>query len=186
MNCREFFESSKGDQEYCKKLQLISMAEQVAWESETASAYSPAPVEDHEVLCRQVLDPTHFDKVTQTITPNFFDDASSRGASCHRLGATTLDAVKQIALNRVNEVNKCPPSTGPRILIGFTTIKASEVRAIMTSEPDPKRGAGVYDTGKADDFSHSDICQLVSSKQHGRSIRAQLFLLAKNRLEEFP
>lgn len=185
MNCREFFDAITGDKEYCKKLQNFPESDQLAWEGEKASVYSPEPVGGDEMLCRQVLDPTHFDRVTQTISPNFFDDASSKGASCHRLRLTELAAVKKIALHRVNEVNKNPPSTGPRLLIGFTTIAASEVRSILTVEDAPRRGAAVYDTGKVDDVSHADICQLVSSRQHGKSIRAQLFLLTKGRLQPF-
>ncbi|MBK6998670.1 MAG: hypothetical protein IPH35_01380 [Rhodoferax sp.] len=185
MNCRKFFESIAGDAQYCKKLQQSPEDIQVAWEKESASEHSLLPAQDVEILARQVMDPTHYDNVTGNIAPTLFDDASSKGASCHRMGYITREKIREIAEARVSLVNQNPPSTGPRKAIGFTTLYVSEVRSVFSKTLPVRRAAGVYDTAKADDISHADICQLVSGKENGKSVRAQLFMLAMARLEVF-
>ncbi len=185
MTCQQFFEENKDDPQRCKKLQLVDAKKQIDWESETASKYSPNPVENDEVLCRQVLDPTHYDKVKGTIAPTFFDDASSKGASCHRLSLTTPEKIEELTFARVSEQNKNPPNTGLRVAIGYAEISASEVRGDFLGAEPPRRGADAYDNDKSDDVSHADICQLASGKHEGRSVRAQLFMIAKDRLVKF-
>lgn len=184
MGCREFFQANAENKERCKALQAIPLTEQLAWEGETASEHSPAVVGHSEVLCRHVENPTHFDALNGTIKPNFFDDASNKGASVNRLSHTSIAAVQQCAQAKVDATNESPPLTGLRKLIGYTTITAAEVRAVFTPTPS-LRALGVYDTAKPDDPSHADICQLVSGRQQGKSVRAQLYQIAKNRLVRF-
>lgn len=187
--CRDFFESNRGDKEVCKKLQVLPEAKQVSWELEPASAHSPGVVANDEQLCRQVLDPTHFDSVSGTIKPTFFDDASDKGASCHRLGFASPDSVRAMTVARAEAMNVNPPATGPRTAIGYTTFGAEEVRSIRTAPLTPaqegRRGAAVYDTALPEDVSHADVCQLVAGRQEGKSVRAQLWKLAKDRLVRF-
>ena len=185
MNCCEFFESVKDNLTYCKALQTHPEDVQLSWEGESASASSPSPVISDEILVRQVIDPTHYDHVSNNIAPTFFDDASSRGASCHRIKHITIEKVKEIAEARVAIVNLDPPKTGIRRAIGFTKLSALAVRNVFPESMPNRRGSAVYDTAKSDDISHADICQLVSGKQEGKSVRAQLFMLAKERLELF-
>lgn len=187
MNCCEFFSSIPEGQKPCKVLQTKTEDEQVAWESQVASAHSPGPVCTQEILARQVVDPTHFDNVTGTIKPTFFDDASSIGASCHRLSHTTPEAIQEITTARVSVANQNPPPSGLRQAIGYASISVEEVRAIQSEigNGQSRRGAGVYDTAKHDDASHADICQLVSGTQKGKSIRAQLWRQAKDKLVRF-
>jgi hypothetical protein len=184
MGCRDFFRTNTENKERCKALQEVSAITQIAWEMQSASEFSPGPVSHDEVLFRQVLNPTHFDPVNGTIKPNFFDDASDKGASVNRLGWTTIAKLRQSAQLRVNVINVNPPSTGPRELIGYTTITVSEVRSVFIDTP-PRRALGVYDTAKPNDPSHADICQLVTGKRQGKSVRAQLYMLAKTRLVRF-
>lgn len=185
MNCREFFESVKDDPAYCKALQKHPEDVQLLWEAETASEVSPSPVTSDEVLVRQVIDPTHYDNVANSIAPTFFDDASSRGASCHRMKHIKVETIKKMAEERVAIVNLDPPKTGIRRAIGFTKLSALEVRNVFPESLPGRRGSAVYDTAKTDDISHADICQLLQGKQEGKSVRAQLFMLAKERLELF-
>ena len=184
MGCREFFQLNTGNNERCKILQNLDTAKQIAWEAESASVHSPGPANLKEVLSRHVLNPHHFDPVSETIRPNFFDDASNKGASVNRLAHISVEALRQNAQFRVDEVNLSPPASGARSLIGYTTISVEEVRSIFTDTP-PRRALGVYDTAKNDDVSHADICQLISGKQFGKSVRAQLFQIAKTRLVRF-
>lgn len=185
MSCRQFFEKNKENLQRCKSLQLVDAEKQILWETECASEYSPGTVASDEVLCRQVLDPTHYDKVNGTIAPTFFDDASNKGASCHRLLHTTPEKIEELTLIRVAEQNINPPNTGPRVAIGYAQINASEVRSVFSSTEPIRRLAAVYDTAKSDDISHADICQLISGKHEGRSVRAQLYKMAKDRLVKF-
>lgn len=187
MKCKEFFDSVKrGESKLSKELQTRSESIQVAWEDESASSYSPGVVQNAEVLARQIVDPTHFDRVTGTIKPTFFDDAASIGASCHRLNYIDYQTIQKMTEQRVAQANQNPPSTGPRTAIGYASVTAKEVRSIRPGSNPNRRGSAVYDTAKSDDNSHADICQLVSNRQEGKSVRAQLWELAKNRLMKFP
>ena len=188
--CFEFFNENRGDKNVCKKIQTLPESKQAAWELESASSFSPGIVASSELLCRQVLDPTHFDRVTGTIRPTFFDDASDKGASCHRLAYTSKDTIVRMMVERTVALNINPPATGPRSVIGYTTFEAGGVRGIrIATSPPPalamRRGAAVYDTGLPEDCSHADVCQLVSGRQEGKSVRAQLWKLAKDRLVRF-
>lgn len=185
MTSREFFDANRENREYCKLLQAIPEAQQIQWENESASLHSPGIVANGEELARRVEDPTHFDALTGTIRPSFFDDASNKGASCFRLLHTTVAELEKGARAHVETVNKNPPNTGLRSAIGYATLSADEVRQIFPMTEPGRRGAGVFDTGKADDVSHADICQLVAGKQAGRSVRAQLYKIAKDRLVAF-
>jgi len=166
-------------------LQQHAELTQVACELESASVHSPSPVQNIEVLVRQVVDPTHFDHVTGTIKPTFFDDAANIGASCHRVQYTTETQIRQMTERRVALANQNPPKTGLRSAIGYASVSAIDVRSITTAGNPSRRGAAIYDTAKSDDISHADICQLVSGRQEGRSVRAQLWELAKDRLVIF-
>ena len=184
MGCRDFFQGNAENNERCKALQSLDFEQQVAWESESASEYSPGPAGSDEKLSRQVLNPHHFDFLSDTIKPSFFDDASDKGASVNRLDHIEVETLRQNAQRRVDRVNLNPPSTGARVLIGYTTFSVEEVRSIFADSP-PRRAFGVYDTARHDDRSHADVCQLVSSRQSGKSVRAQLFKIAKTRLVRF-
>lgn len=185
MVAREFFRLHAGTESLCKELQRLPGDTHLAWQQESVSDHSPEPVHDAEVLCRQVVDPAHFDRVTGTIKPTFFSDASSRGASCHRLRHTSHEAIRRFTEARVATANINPPPSGPRLAIGYATVLANEVRAIRPESNASCIGAGVFDTAKIDDASHADVCQLVGGGQEGKSVRAQLFLLAKDRLVRF-
>lgn len=185
MPCRQFFDANRENREYCKLLQQIPEDHQLAWESLSASEFSPGVVQNDEKLVRRVEDPTHFDAITGKIKPTFFDDASNKGASCFRLKHTTLVQIADNARKYVDEINKNPPSTGVRTAIGYATFSADEVRKVLAPTEPPRRGAAVYDTGLQNEPAHADVCQLVSGKQAAKSVRAQLFLIAKDRLVPF-
>lgn len=184
MNCRLLFEQRPVDQEICKVLQEYPEVDQLRWEQESATIHSPSPVRDEEVLCRHVVDPAHYDGVTGTIKPTFFSDASSRGASCHRLAYTSEARIHKLALARVSVHNVMVGAADHRQAIGYAMIRAAAVREIHVATGG-RRGAAIYDTAKADDVSHADICQLVSGKWDGKSVRAQLWQLAKDALVRF-
>lgn len=183
MDCGQFFAQHADDSQVCKALQIRPEAEQVGWEQQTASPHSPGPVHNSEALCRQVVDPTHYDSVTGDITPTFFNDASSRGASCHRLAHTSEEKIFEMTLARIATHSDATDPQASKKAIGYAVMQASDVRNIKTSAG--RRGAGIYDTAKVDDRSHADICQLVSGKQDGKSVRAQLWELAKGALVRF-
>lgn len=184
MGCRDFFQANTENKELCRILQAVSPEQQLAWEVESASKHSPGPANSDETISRQVLNPQHFDTVTGTIKPTFFDDASSKGASVNRLAHITVEGMRLTAQSRVDQINANPPASGVRVLIGYTMVTVGEVRSIFADTPQ-RRALAVYDTAKHDDPSHADICQLISGKMIGKSIRAQLFQFAKSRLIRF-
>ena len=183
MGCREFFDANKRNSTKCKLLQAMPEEQQLCWETKTASEFSPGPVASTETLCREIVDPTHYDPATGKIKPTLFDDASSKGASVQRLPHTNIEAIEERTRLRVEMANENPPQTGRRTAIGFTTITAAEIRDILTDAN--RRSAAVYDTGNEGDSAHADICQLVSGRKEGSSVRARLFSIAKERLVRF-
>jgi hypothetical protein len=185
MKCVEFFQQDAGNIELCKELQKLSEDVQIVWESESASPDSPGIVEDAEILARQVLDPAFYDQATGEPKPTLFEHASSVGASVNRLLHTTSDQVHEHGKARALE--RSDPGK-PKTYVGYVTVNAGEVRRVVTggNAIGRRRGFGIYDTALPNDTSHADVCQLVSDRAQGRSVRLQLFELAKSSKLERP
>lgn len=182
---REFFALHAQSKKLSKALQAADPSKPLAWEHVSVSELSPGIVEDNETLIRQVLLPQHIDEASGELHPNFFEDVADKGGSSHRLKHLDLDGIYAIAKKRVETINSNPPKTGPRSLLGVTSVIVSEVRAIEVvdeSGSGTRRGLAVYDTSNADDASHADICQIVPGKQARQSVIARLWRLAKDRL----
>lgn len=183
MNCIEFFSQNSSNKQKCKLLQDIPQDKLLAWELETASEYSPCPVSNTEHLYRQILSPIHYDEETKTLTSAAFDDASSIGLSVNRRSYTTEEHISQMANDRVNLFNKSNPDKTQRSFFGIVRFVCNDIRQItvkMEQDLSPFRGFCVYDTALEHDKSHSDICQVVKSKAHGRSARSKLRDLAND------
>lgn len=180
-DCREFFRRHALGHALSRELQQIDEQTQLAWEAETASEYSPCPVGNQEQLARQVLDPAFFDADTGEVKPTLFDDASSRGASINRRQYLTDQQLHAKGNDRV--LQALARNTHPKRYIGFVSLAAQDVRRIMAVlNGMQSRAFGVYDTAEASDPSHADICQLLADRAVGRSVRSQLFQLAKGAL----
>ncbi|WP_147376781.1 hypothetical protein [Noviherbaspirillum saxi] len=180
MDCIEFFSQNSGNKQKCKDLQKLSQEQLVGWEGESASAHSPGPVQDNEILCRQIVSPVHYDPETNSLTAAAFSDASSFGMSVNRLAHASQEYIEELGENRVFRHNQGNPEK-ERLYLGTIQFLCADVRQITVqfeTDPAPLRGFGVYDTALETDRSHADICELVHQKAHTRSIRLSLRDLA--------
>ena len=185
--CIEFFSDNSENKEKCKLLQKMSQDILLSWERESASKYSPSPVRDEEILCRQIFSPTHYDEETQEFTSTAFDDASSIGMSVNRLDYTSVDNVAQAANGRVTTHNES--NLKQRSFPGIIKLNCDDIRKITVQDEgsNPIRGYCIYDTALEHDESHADICQIVKTKsQHGRSIRLKIRDIANLYLKNNP
>jgi hypothetical protein len=183
MNCIEFFSQNSTNIQKCKLLQDIQEDTLLTWELETASEHSPCPVKDTEYLYRQIISPIHYDEETNTLTPTAFDDASNKGLSVNRESYATEEQISCMAYERVNSFNISNPDKPQRTFSGIVRFFCNDVRQItikMQQDLYPIRGFCVYDTALEYDESHSDICQIVKNKAHGRSARSKLRDLAND------
>lgn len=181
---KSFFKQYKDSGELSKQLQKLDEHTQTSWELVSCVDESPGVVGSEEVLCRQVLHPVHIDNASGELKPSLFEDAANKGASVHRRGMITDDRIREILLARVDAANVNPPATGLREMVGYAHVQVSDLRAIVYEDGQGgrRRGVGVYDTSKADDVSHADICQLVSGKKANYAIKEKLYSLAKDNL----
>ncbi len=190
MTCIDFFSKNLGNPKICKLLQEIQIDKLLAWEFESATEHSPGPVSNKEFLYRQIWSPTHYDEATNTLAPTAFDDASNKGMSVNRLKYTSKEEVFQTANDRVENYNKVNPTKPSRSFPGAIRFVCADIRNITFLPPEegarPVRGCAIYDTAYKNDLSHADICQIVQSKAHGRSVRLSILDLANKFLEQNP
>jgi hypothetical protein len=146
--------------------------EALSWEKQTASPYSPGAIADGEQLCRYWINPVHYDEGTGKLKATAFEDAAHIGLSINRLPYTTLDQIRAIASDRVDQENHRRAGGPQRRLVGYSLFHASLPRSVQTN--DGQRAFAVYDTANASDPSHGDVCQLVSNAQGARSARSQM------------
>jgi hypothetical protein len=172
--CSEFFAQHINNPEKVKELQKIE--ERINWEVITASEYSPSTVVNEEDICRQILRPTHVNIHNNELKPTAFDDVANKGLSVDRLRFCDLDKIKQVAIGRVTQYNMLADPERVRTFFAIAKFVVRDVRSIMFNE---HRCFGIYDTARPDNVAHADICQIVSGKFAGRSVRSKLIDLAK-------
>ena len=168
--CRTFFANQATGLNWVKDLQ--QQPDRISWEKLSASPFSPAPVADHEVICRIAFNPIYWDDAAKHLKPTFFNDASSHGASSERLSYATKRAVWRRAKTMAARYNADNQSKEARSVARIAPLPVIELRRLMYVE---QRGIGVYDTALEINPAHADICVLVAGKQASRSLRASLF-----------
>jgi hypothetical protein len=176
-DCHSFFTQYSTSGCLSRALQQIDETTLLVWEVASVTTCSPGAVAQSEYLARQVLDPAFFDASTGEIKPTLFDDASSRGASVNRCSYATDLELHARGVSRAEEA--AAHSTTPKTYIGFVRLRTSDVRAVFF---EGRRAFAVYDTASPSDPSHADVCQLISGKRAGRSVRSRLFQLSKGLL----
>lgn len=180
-DCSDFFTAHAADGERCKALQKLDEATVLAWERESASEFSPGPVENNEVLYRQMLNPTHYDSVNNILKATAFSDTSDKGGSVNRANFQTYEHAVQAAAARVAQINERKADGAKVELWKIIELSSQDIRGIRTlAQPDlPSRQAfAIFDTALEDAPSHADICQVVSGSATGRSARSKLLDLA--------
>ncbi|WP_141753188.1 hypothetical protein [Duganella sp. HH101] len=177
----DFFSAHEMDGERCKALQKLEEATVIAWERESASVHSPGPVEDPEVLYRQMLNPTHYDATNKILKATAFADTSDKGGSVNRANLQSYEEAVQAATVRVAQINERKPGGAKVDLWEIIELRCQDVRDISTlAQPDlpARRAFAVFDTALEDAPSHADICQVAPGSATGRSARSKLLDLA--------
>lgn len=178
MRCADFFAANPEGKKF-KLLVGKSEAELIAWESESASSYSPGPVANDEVVYHQVLDPTNLTESRDGLSPKSFDTATGIGMSVNRTSFASLDELIALGRARADRFNKDnPENPQQRSLWGFVPIQVSLVRN-MISKVTNTRGMFVFDTALPNDVSHADIAQITPDQKGIRAIRLELYDLVK-------
>lgn len=180
MTCQEFFDAHLHNKDKCKLLQ--KEASKYSWQLESASKFSPAPVDGDEKLLRQIISPIHLENDSKTIKPTAFDDVFNKGLSVNRNQYIASEAkVVDSALLKIksyNEANIEKPQRGLHGLAGFISIEIREIK-----DYEDNLALGVYDTALESDASHADICHITEdNKQNQRSVRSKLVDLANKDL----
>lgn len=178
MRCVDFFEANQEGKKF-KLLVGKSEEELIAWEKETASAHSPGPVLDEEVVYHQVLDPTNLTENRDGLNPKSFDTATGIGMSVNRTKLATLEQMIALGRARAENFNEAhPDNPQKRSLWGFVPIQVSLVREII-SKVTNSRGLFVFDTALPYDISHADIAQLTPDQKGIRAVRLELYDMVK-------
>lgn len=181
MECKEFFDANNGNVQKCKLLQEMPQDILIAWESQSASEYSPRILDDDEFLYQQIVDPTHLDPNGRALKPTAFQDSANKGLSTNRLEYSSLAEIVERGVRRATDFNTANPDRPPRTLWGFAPFNVGAVRKIL-SPSTGTRGFFVYDTALVDDVSHADICQGAKDQKFERSVRFSLYDMAKDAL----
>lgn len=189
MECIDFFSEHIENKEKCKELQKLPYSKLIEWECETASQHSPGPVDDKEILCRQIISPIHYDEEANALTAAAFDDVANKGLSVNRLSYTSNSDITRNAENRVENHNQHNSEEKKRrTFIGILQFNCIEIRSITVNVNvlTPVRGLAVFDTASEGDQSHADICQIVKGRAEGRSLRHSIMDLANSFLANNP
>jgi len=178
--CRDFFALNATNRDFVKGLQKTPNP--VAWETLSASDHSPGPVQPGELLYRQVMHPIHVDVETRSLKPTAFDDAANKGLSVERLSHVALADIQQAGRDRAAAQRKLGVSHADRKLHAVAELSADEIRAIL--DENQQRGFAIFDTANCENRAHADICQVVSTRKSGRSVRSQLIEAVRSLIEE--
>jgi hypothetical protein len=174
--CRDFFCAHLNDSN--KVDALIQETDRIAWEGISASEHSPEPVANGEVLCRQLVQPIHFQE-DGSINPTAFDDVMNKGLSTDRLKHRDIAESWSEGVERAERHNADFPLKPRRELVALAKFHVAEVRSI-TSMNTNDRAVAVYDTALQANPAHADVCVVVEkTKENKRSIRSKLYDVAK-------
>lgn len=168
--CRDFFSLHAENRNVVKELQ--GTTDPIAWEKLSASDHSPGVVDALEVVYRQVMHPIHVDSETNKLKPTAFDDASDKGLSVERVAHKSLAEILQTGEERAAEQRARGGTYSERKLFAVAELHVGDIRAIV--DAGGQRGLTVYDTALCANSAHGDICQILSNRQSGRSVRSKL------------
>jgi hypothetical protein len=177
--CRAFFEQHTQNPKKVELLQQSGAA--YLWENQSASKYSPGPVQSHERVLRLIINPHHVDPETGDLKPSAVTDAKDKGCSVERLELTTAEESVMAARKLAQSKNEANPNSAPRSICSVSALSVGEIRRIKVGEN--TQAFCVFDTALEHNPAHADVCQIVSKGQEARSARSQLLELADKGLQ---
>jgi hypothetical protein len=155
-DCRAIFAKWTDDRDgFCE--QLTKDSPNCECENQPVSLFSPGKIADGEVLCRSIYSPIHVDKETGCIVEAAFSDVKDKGLSVDRL---SYIAAKDLSKKGEKKAEDDRAKGKNREYLGVVKANSVDIRKILSA--DKKRSFCVYDTAKANDRSHADVCQVLS------------------------
>ena len=173
--CRAFFDAHEKNP---KKVEALwKQPARFDWERLPASEHSPGPVGNDEELARVVVSPIHLDAESGEITLAFLSDVKNKGGSSDRLAHCSVNyAIARSAAIQAGK-NAAGAADRQRAVQGVARFAAKSLRLLSTSSG--TQAFGVYDTGRADNAGHADVCQLIADEKEARSARWDLLMLTR-------
>lgn len=164
MDCKTFFAEllAKRPRDFAKLIEKDFPNGEC--EAHSISPHSPGPVEDPELVYRQIFAPIHIDPDTKEVVPIAFEDASSTGLSVNRAQLISMDNVCSLGQNKA-KIDREKGKTD-REFLGVITATVRDVRAVLQEN---SRSFFVYDSATQAVPSHADICQQAKGT---RDVRA--------------
>lgn len=171
MCCREYFESYDGlERQYV----VAESCANWACENERCSSHSPGPVRDDENVAFLVINPTHYDDHTGTLSPIAFQEVHKRDLSLVRTDIATcaeISATRDELIERAK--SRIPPQL--RVVEHCCEVGAKRVRDVR--DEDDYRMFGIYDTALPDKPSHCSVftrADILDSKKLRAIARSKL------------
>jgi hypothetical protein len=188
--CREFFEkldseceakesgSIRGDR--LREMGADRLQRLFEWESQSASRFSPGPVESSENIRKALFQGR--DVVDGSIFRNTFSSLRDLGLSGDRVEKTHDEDSKR----RFSAL----ATSGSRILYGYLDISVAHLRAMHCKENAEdkkevsKRAIAVYDTAMQDNAAHAEAFMVIkfSNTKPQKSLEADLLEKYKDRV----
>lgn len=172
--CQEFFQRQREPKELGPELRSLAHETVLPWELIPSSEQSPSPVQNDELLYRQMVDPVHWNSLKHEFTPGAFSDFDSIGMSVNRIKFSTFEDLTYQALERVAKHKQKFPDRPPRTFLGFSVLRCLEIReqTLQADNGEFIRLFGVFDTASLEDKSHADIIRL-SGKESDKLHKAR-------------
>lgn len=152
----EFFSNSDIAQTKCSLLRE-NYEKHLGWEAITVSIFSPAIVDDDEIIIRLWYVPIHVELDTGQLRPTAFNDAIDKGLSVNRSDYASIEEIQEAAIAQALAISKI---RSPRDYHGYSTAKVSQIRAQMAYDLNV---FAVYDTSLdfEEGISHADVCAII-------------------------
>jgi hypothetical protein len=149
------------------------------------SPYSPGPVKDEEVLGFLLVDPTHYDDISRTVTPDAFKELLNRDLSMIRSQYASAEDVEGTRAKLVERgQRKTPPEV--RLVNEVCVISAADLRK---AEIGGQRIFAVYDTALSENNAHASIftteAQIKGNKVSRKRLRERCHSLMSRTVVTF-
>ena len=142
-----------------------------------APGLSPGPVEDDELLLRELFNPQHVRNGELLPTAISLKDLRLRGFSVHRMKYVTAEFVKASMEERLSRPRKGEPWKNE----GVAKLKALEVRQLRV---DDRQAFVVIDMAQQNNRGHASIYAAMPEKgdSHARELRNLLLPFLQKRM----
>lgn len=170
MGLQEFFNSLPAEGEASKqRVKLIDdHFPECQGEEHSVSAHSRGVVTGAEFIFRYIFSPIHIEE-DGSVKSAAFSDVEDKGFSCDRsISESPHHDIHERGIAQVEKHNRKNPDSPHRSYLGTIHSLCDSIRSIKY-ESGP-RAFAVYDTAKADNCDHVDVCQTLSESKAVRKL----------------